>query len=179
MTDIRSRRALLLMFVLAGAFALIASMLPMASARAGGEPDAAVTLQGDVAELNAAEVDLLDSDIPKTVVVDAETGDITSVTAVKDDGQLSTMGMAYGCKTGQTCWYGYKALYTNYSFTGSGAAGNWLYRGVFASGSRTAAACYVSSGNKICHRRVGPNTQVNFENTLGGKGVTGREVILY
>lgn len=47
-------------------------------AEAGGGPDS--VKYGTVDQLTQEEIELLDSDTPKTVVVDFETGDITSVT---------------------------------------------------------------------------------------------------
>lgn len=70
--------ALILLSIIAALMAGTLALKGATPAEAGGGPEP--VKYGTVDQLTAEEVDLLDSDTPKTVVVDYETGDITSVT---------------------------------------------------------------------------------------------------
>lgn len=70
--------ALVLLSIIAALLAGTLALKGAAPTEAGGGPEP--VKYGTVDQLTPEEIDLLDSDTPKTVVVDFETGDITSVT---------------------------------------------------------------------------------------------------
>lgn len=126
--------------------------------------------------LTPAELELIASDTPKIVTVDATTGEFTGVEAA--DVLVAPMGVVLNnCSGGRACWYGYYTPDAYYGFDGSGASGTWTSRGDFYSANYSARICwqlYPGGGSTICSGGyVGHNTWI----TLGVR-VIGKQVLL-
>lgn len=123
--------------------------------------------------LSKSEASLLATSQPKEVLMDSQTGEIVSVTALPaDSGGITPSAVVNPCNTTQPCWKAYTTPYSNLGFTGSGASGTWDGRGKFYSMNRNARVTWVLAGVTKTGVWVPPNTTVSFtQYPLTGKKV--------
>jgi hypothetical protein len=163
-------RAALLVSALAIGFAL--SSVPAHAATPGTPADIANAQVGDLDQLSQAELELLHSSTPKTINVDAYSGDVVSVT--KAAPVISTLA-AYqnGCTSGRGCWQGSPPT-LNIGFTLGVTDGNWVQRRNFTvPANRYVKLCWkTTSFQPFCMpERNGDNATISL-----GSDVTGTRV---
>ncbi len=131
------------------------------------------------AQLNA----FLLSDAPKTVTIDATSGDMLAVTSGLPALDLPTVAplisVSNTCTTSTSCMLSGMVPYAHFGFSGTGTAtGGWPYRSGFRTGSHAAGGYYTLNGSTVCFGpcKMGPNSQVNFQ---AGQTATGVKVINY
>lgn len=118
----------------------------------------------------APGVDLLSS-VPKTVVLDASTGAVLSVSTRSVAPLISNRNV---CFTGDACYYTGRIPYAHQAFFGSPGTffGSWPYRSGWFSGNYTTSACWTGACSAFA---FGPNTTVSF----GGALVTGTSFTIH
>lgn len=119
------------------------------------------------------------STLPKTVTVDAETGDVTDV--VFDEEQVAPMAtpnINY-CPASLPCWYGAFSPDAYIGFSGTGSAyGPWSGRGDFQTRARPVQLCWLRPtapgipSTEICGARQGVHTRVIFTDRVTGTRVS-------
>lgn len=126
---------------------------------------------GQFSQLDAAEIDLLNSDDPVTVTINPRTGEFMSVERTVST-PIAPMGVTKVCSTGQACWKPWKTPYAAYGFDGSGASGTWSHRGSFHSGNYYAKPCWLSGYRTVCAQAYSPkNATIVWGEELTGKKV--------
>lgn len=163
-------RAALLISALTAGFMLGSG--PAQASAPGALPDVAEAQVGDLDSLSQAELELLRSSAPKTINVDAYSGDVTSVT--KSSPVISPLA-AYqnGCTSGRGCWQGSPPT-LNIGFTLGVTDGNWVQRRNFTvPANRYVKLCWkTTSFQAFCMpERNGNNATISL-----GADVTGTRV---
>ena len=121
--------------------------------------------------LSAAELALLESGDAVSVLLDADTGDIISVT---EGSAVQPLGVvANGCTTTRACWYGYSSPLIPYGFDGTGAVGSWAQRGTFLTKNYSASVCWLPPGTPTqkCTAWFGKNSSIGFNAAVQGTRV--------
>ncbi len=121
--------------------------------------------------LSVTELRLLETGGPVNVLLDAETGEIISVT---EGTSVQPLGaVRNGCTSARACWYGYASPLVPYGFDGTGASGSWPERGTFLTKKFTARVCWlpVASPNQLCTASFGPNSSIGFNAAVNGTRV--------
>jgi hypothetical protein len=127
--------------------------------------------------LSSRQQALLLSSTPKTVVWDASTGQVVSVTANNDSQTNVSPEISGGttCSAGDGCYTTptVNATYHDRSYYGSAGTftGSWPQRDGWRSGNYSASVCWQSN----CSSEVGPNSS----NSFGGAVVTGTSFTIY
>jgi hypothetical protein len=155
--------------------ALSGAAVPAATSAASTQ-DTSTSASGSAAATQAA---LLESNTPKTVVLNPATGAVVSITvgaaAVPSVAASPAISNGTDCASGNGCYYTpvVNATYHNRSFSGSAGTvtGNWPQRNAWDSGAYYASACWTSA----CSPEVGPNTY----STFGGSIVTGTSFTIH
>jgi len=144
----------------------LAVLLPAASTASGvatySTPTAAQT-----ATLTPAELTLLNSDQPKTILMDPTTGDIISVTAGGPSPDISHHSV---CNTGDGCYKTNDPPYADVGFYGGSGTvdGDWPERSAYYSGKWTVSACWAIQ----CGPKISPGSQVTFTSDVTGTSFT-------
>lgn len=162
-----------LMLIFSGSVAASASDSPSQGQKIGEATVKTLTPIKSESELD----DFLESDTPKTIEVDADSGEITSV--VEDSKlQARLIVVTQSCPSGTACLTGARTPLANYGFSGIGTKkGTWTERKTWLTGKHTAKAWYrhAASGTTVgWGATFGPNSTVTMT-----KPVTAVQVTLY
>ena len=114
------------------------------------------------------------SDAPKTLTVEAETGELTSVSeglSTVPAGRISTKNI---CSAADACLVSGQAPLASFGFTGKGtASGSWPSRISFKTGSNTAQAWYSHNGATVqWGPKAGPGSEIRMDRLVTGVRVT-------
>jgi hypothetical protein len=138
------RSALAAACVCAAALAVLIPQAAVASSDSGAAATSSQPTAGQTATLTPAELTLLDSSAPQTILMDPETGDILSVSpASASSPDIENHGI---CNTGDGCFFTNEAPYADEGFyDGAGTYhGTWQERSGYSSGKWTASACWTT-----------------------------------
>lgn len=134
---------------------------------------------------SAVDEGFVQSDQPKTISVDASTGEVLSAAPVSASNTLIQPFTAYfnDCSSNRSCWKQAYAPLVPYGFTGSTTSGTWSGRGDFLTRDNRAKLCWLdpywsgfpeSNRPTVCIEEwVGKNTTISI-----GVAVTGKKVSL-
>lgn len=131
----------------------------------------------DTAITTEAQLDeFILSDTPKTIEVEAATGDIVSVTEGVTPTVSARSTVAKVCNNGAACLVASQVPLANYGFTGAGTStGTWTNRIEWRTGNYTAKAWYSYNGTTVGWGvKSGPNTSIKMD-----KPVTAVQVTIY
>jgi hypothetical protein len=168
---LRSRR-LALASLLGAAAAATALISPNAAMAAGPSP---IPPSADVSALSPQQLELLQSNSPKTVAVDPTTAKVLSV--VPGGIAAPLISQHNICNSGDFCYASGQVPYAHQGFYGSAGTktGSWPSRSYFDTGNYRGRGCWTYQGSSPCSGPWNPGTYITFSGAL----VTGTSVTLY
>jgi len=151
------------------ATAIVAGFAAVLAAAAPAQASTVTSGAQDGASLTAGR--------PETVVLDARTGQVLSVTPTAPTASTDSISNDQNCDGGDACYFSGKIPYAHQAFWGTTGAyyGSWPYRSGGYSGVYKAQFCWENP-TLVCKSIFPPLTTFTF---TGGTLVTGTAVLFY
>lgn len=153
-----------------------AALAVLSIAAVGGANKAAAA----PAQLSPQQQAFVDTPTPKTILIDATTGNVLSITpnptpitpsSITPDLSIHPASRTTtDCHSDDACWAPSQTPDRNYRFRGTGSTtGRWTNRGPMYTKNHWTSVCWAESAQ--CSPRSGPNTIIAFTSTVTGTKV--------